>query len=472
MKIFRSFIKYPLLALAFISIVTLNACKDDDPSPANNENEYVNNWILENMQLWYYWKDRLPVSPDKTLAPNEFFESLLVEEDRFSWIQEDYEELLNSLQGISKEAGFEFTLYHESQSTNTIFGQIVYIKPSSPASGAGLKRGDIFQKVNGQQLTVDNYQDVLGGLDEPYTLTYKSIDIENEQFGDATTVSLTPVQYTENPNYLHDVIEVGDRKIGYFVYNFFASGTSTATDQYDTEVDAIFAGFKAEGITDLVLDLRFNSGGSERAATNLASLIAPNVNNTNVFFKREYNDQVEQDIINNPNLGTAFLSSKFVNKTQNIGSLLNNGRVYILTSSRTASASELIINGLKPYMDVFLIGELTYGKNVGSISLYVEDDPKNTWGMQPIVVKAFNSLNQSDYSDGFSPDLENVDNSIYLFPLGDTRESMLSDAIGEITNDSEGRIGRQKREPQTQVGHSLDLKRRGFPLTTEAPKLK
>jgi carboxyl-terminal processing protease len=472
MRTFSTFFKYPLLVLCFVSIVALNACKEDDPGPATNENEYVNDWIFENMQAWYYWEDQLPSSPDKTPAPSDFFESLLVDEDHFSWIQENYEELLNSLQGINKEAGFEFTLYRESESSDNIFGQILYIKPSSPAAAAGLERGDIFAKINGQQLTINNYQNILGSLDEPYTMTYKELDIEAETFSAEKTASLTPVQYSENPNFYHDIIIEGERKIGYFVYNFFSAGTDADEDKYDNEVDAIFADFQAGGITDLILDLRYNSGGSETSATNLASLIAPNVNNTKVFFKREYNDQIEEEIINNPNLGTAFLSSKFVNKTQNIGSQLTNSRVYILTSSRTASASELIINGLRPYMDVFLIGKTTYGKNVGSISLYEENDPKNTWGMQPIVVKAFNSQNQSDYSNGFTPDVENLDNSIFLFPIGDTREAMLADAIEEITGVPSGGRTATRRQLRTQVGHSLDFKRSSFTLLTETPDLK
>lgn len=465
-------LRYPLLALSLLALITFNACKDDDPSPADDGNKYVNDWIYDNMQTWYYWENQLPASPDKTASPSDFFESLLVNEDRFSWIQEDYQELLNSLQGISKEAGFEFTLYRESQANNNVIGQILYVKPSSPAAAAGLARGDAFSKINGQQLTISNYQELLAGMDKNYTLTYRKLDIEDESFGAETNVALVPLQYTENPNHYHDIITQGDRKIGYFVYNFFASGTSSDQNKYDNEVDAIFAEFKAEAITDLVLDLRFNSGGSERAATNLASLIAPDVNNTKVFFKRQYNSLIQQEIINDPNLGTAFLSNKFVNKTQNVGSLLTNSRVYVLTSSRTASASELIINGLRPYMDVFLIGETTYGKNVGSISLYEENDPKNTWGMQPIVVKAFNSLNQSDYTNGFTPDVENPDNNIFLFPLGDVRETMLADAIAEITGTpSNGRVA-ARQQLRDQVGHSLDFKRRGFPLTTELPDLK
>src|SRR5690606_33769583 len=160
---------------------------------------------------------------------------------------------------------------------------------------------------------------------------------------------------------------------------------------YDDEMDAVFASFKSRGITDLIIDFRYNSGGSEISANNLASLIGTGVGSAQVFFTREYNDQVEEAIINDPDAGEDYLTRKFRDKAENIGSQLQDGKVYVLTNSRTASASELVINGLLPYMDVVLIGTTTYGKNVGSISIFEENDPKNTWGMQPIVMKAYNS---------------------------------------------------------------------------------
>jgi len=233
---------------------------------------------------------------------------------------------------------------------------------------------------------------------------------------------------------------------------------------YDEQMDQIFADFKAAGITDLVLDLRFNSGGTETAANNLASLIGLSVNNSKLFAKREYNEGVKEAILNDPSLGEDFLTSEFFTKSQNIGTQLSNGRVYILTSSRTASASELVINALKPYMDVFLIGDVTYGKNVGSISIYEENDPKNQWGMQPIVVKIYNSENKSDYSNGFTPNILDKDNSLYLYPLGDAREALLRHAIEHITGVSTS--GRQARPGETRqlVGHSLDMKRSSYNL--------
>jgi len=133
--------------------------------------------------------------------------------------------------------------------------------------------------------------------------------------------------------------------------------------------------------------------------------------------------------------------------------------VYILTGSRSASASELLINGLRPYMDVFLIGNKTVGKNVGSISLYEENDAKNTWGMQPIVTKSFNSLDQSDYDNGFNPQILDADNSLFLYPLGDPRERLLNRALKEITGLPD--IGRVKEGPSMGdvIGHSIDRKR-------------
>jgi carboxyl-terminal processing protease len=456
------------LAAIWLSLLLLvaAACSKDDPAPdaTTQTNNKIDSWILENMQFWYLWNDKLPSSPDKTQDPETFFKSLLASEDRFSWIQDSYTDLLNSLQGISKEAGYEFVLYKESQTSNNVLAQILYIKPGSPAEATGLKRGDVITTINNQQITTSNYKDLLAAIKEDHTIRYKPLLVDEQKLDVEKTASLTTVQYTENPNYLHRVIPVGDKKIGYYVYNFFASGTDSNADAYDTEMESIFADFKAQGITDLVLDLRFNSGGSETSADNLASLVGTSVDNTKVFAKRTYNTGVQSEIINDPDLGTSYLTTKFLSKSSNVGNQLAGHRVYVLTSSRTASASELVINALKPFMDVFLIGDVTYGKNVGSISIYDKDDATNKWGMQPIVVRVSNSLDQSDYSAGFTPNVIDKDNSLYLYPLGDPKEALLRQAIDQITGAaSSGRV-RSRDEVKEIIGHSLDNNKRSFNL--------
>src|SRR5690606_22852325 len=115
----------------------------------------------------------------------------------------------------------------------------------------------------------------------------------------------------------------------------------------------------------------------------------------------------------------------------NLGNTLTGNRLYVLTSSGTASASELIINGLKPYMDVFLIGDVTYGKNVGSIAIEDEENPENKYGLLPIVTQSFNSLDESDYSTGFTPNIPINENTERLRMLGDVNEIMLRTALEE-----------------------------------------
>jgi carboxyl-terminal processing protease len=431
------------------------SCDDNDIS----QKEKINNWILSNMQYFYYWTDDIPNSTNKSLAPDAYFESLLSDQDRFSWIQENYQELLDALQGVTKEAGFEFVLYNDSNTPGNVIAQLLYVKPNSPASTAQLKRGDVITQINNQTLTVSNYQSLLRELATNYTITYRPINIETESFGSTTTLSLSPVEYAENPNFLHTVFTEGEHKIGYYVYNLFSTGTVAGSSEYNNEMDAIFADFKAQNITELVLDLRFNSGGAETATRNLASLIAPNVTVDDVFAKREYNEQINNELLSDPEFGAEFFLTKFLSKSQNIGSQLT--RMYVLTGSRTASASELLINGLKPYLsDIFLIGEQTVGKNVGSISIDDEENSSNTWGMQPIVVKVFNVNNQSDYSDGFAPNILDEDNSLYLYPLGDSRERLLSIALQQITGIATApqlRVA-YERNRRTVIGSSLDKK--------------
>lgn len=446
-----------IATVLLIAALTVGCDKNEDPA---NPNDHVNSWILENLQFWYYWNSSLPTDPNKSQEPEPFFNSLLNSADRFSWIQDNYKELLNSLQGISKEPGFEYALYRVSPESNSVIAHVLYVKPNSPAASANLKRGDIIDAINSQSITTTNYKELIDALGSTHTLTYRPIDIANQTFGTQKTITLTPVEYSENPNYLNKVFTYNDRKIGYYVYNFFAIGATQFNDEYNTAMDAIFAGFKSENITDLIVDLRFNSGGAEKATVNLASLIGKDINNTKVFTRREYNPGVTDAILKDPSLGEAYLNVKFTSETQNVGSQLRNGRVYILTGSRSASASELLVNGLRPYMDVFLIGNKTVGKNMGSISLYDEDDAKNTWGMQPLVTKSFNSLGQSDYDTGFTPQVFDADNSLFLYPLGDPKERLLSLALKEITGLPE--FGRTADTPTwgEEVGHSLDSKPR------------
>ncbi|MFT6893997.1 MAG: carboxyl-terminal processing protease, partial [Algoriphagus sp.] len=219
------------------------------------------------------------------------------------------------------------------------------------------------------------------------------------------------------------------------------------------ETDAIFAKFKAAGVNNLIVDFRYNGGGFVSSAVNLASLIAPGIRNTDVFSKTKYNSFIMEQIPELRDVKTTFLA-----KNENLGNTLSGNRIYILTSNRTASASELIVNGLKPYMDVFLIGNTTTGKNVGSIPFEDEANPENKYGILPIVTQSFNSLDQSDYTTGFKPNVEALESAELLLPLGDINEQLLRKALAQITGTAPSeRIFISNR---LDIGSSLDQKNR------------
>lgn len=446
--------KHLQIALLFLLSFAIFSCdKKDDPTPTVDPSSEtaVNNWIQDVMDQVYYWLDdmKTPIADDSD--PEDYFESLLNRPtDRFSYITPDYQELINSLNGITLEAGYEFTLYRESSSNDNVLAEVTYIKKNSPASAVDLKRGDRIRKINDTQMTLDNYRELLDEISTTHTIDHYRLNEETLVFENLGNLSLTPVQLAEDPNYLDSIYTINDQKVGYLVYNFFAPGPGTSSTQYDDETDAIFAKFKSGAINHLILDFRYNGGGYVSSAVNLASLIAPAVTTSDIFYKTKYNSFLSQ-YSDFQNVQTAFES-----KSENLGNTLEGNRIYILTSSRTASASELIINGLKPYMDVYIIGDVTYGKNVGSIPFEDEDNAENAYGILPIVTQSFNSLDQSDYTNGFTPNVEALESSELLLPLGDVNEILLRTALEQITGESSS--GRFQKLDREDIGSTLDRK--------------
>lgn len=421
-----------LLALAFIS------CKDDDNPPApgqvfdpQNPNLYVNSWIQEEMDFWYLWKSEIPADPDDAQNPDDFFSSILSPKDRFSWIQDNYLELLGSLQGVTNDTGHEIRYLNDAENPGNVIGQILYVKPGSPSDFAGMQRGDLITHVNGTLMTADNYRSLNADMNAAHELSFIRYSFETDEFSQLGPVSISPVQFSENPNFLDTIFNYEGAKIGYYVYNQFTSGPTSGDQSYANEMDAIFQQFRSRRIDHLIVDLRYNPGGSITVATNLGSLIGSGVTSQDVFAQRQYNADLQELILNDATLGRNFLENRFEFKPGNVGSLID--KVYILTGYRTASASELLINGLRPFMEVYMIGDTTVGKNQASVSLYEENDPNNKWGMQPIVASIGNSLGEADYQDGLFPNIADRDLSRKLYPLGDIRENLLSIAIEQIT---------------------------------------
>ena len=417
----------------------MQGCKKDTDNPYR----VVNDWILETMEYVYYWNDNIPSDNNKSLKPDDYFNSLLYRGDRFSWIQDNFLELIESLSGVSTEAGYEFNLPLMPDDVN-IIGYIAYIKPGTPAEATVLKRGDYFLTVNNKQLTINNYTTLMQEMTKPHSLGVAVI--QGEEITGLKNVQLSSVieNYAENPILLDSVYNIPDKKIGYFVYNFFARDSKMSGIEYEKELNNLFGKFIDEGIDELIIDLRYNSGGTVVTAEALASMIS-NRSTTDVFGYEEYNSYVSSEL--EREMGKDYNVSYFpdhIDNVQNntirervsINKLSGMDRVYLIVSEQTASASELIINCLKPYMDVILIGWTTVGKNVGALIIY-EDDPvkqrTNKWGMLPIVSKFSNSLKQSNYANGFEPDVwVHESEELVMKPLGDIDELLLHTTLKEI----------------------------------------
>jgi carboxyl-terminal processing protease len=410
--------------------------------------KYVNGWIYDNMSVYYLWNDKLSKSPNYSLNPEDFFESILYkynktsnpDGDRFSWIQEDYTELLGNLSGVaSHEIGFEYILVGTDATLKQYYALVLYAMHGTDAELKGINRGRFITKINGQNITADNYKNLFGGTgtkklsmaDFVYNETEKRYILQSS--GDVTINMHN--YFAENPIYLDTIYTVANNKIGYLVYNFFARDNGDKSNNYDKELISKLSNFKSKGVNEMVLDLRYNSGGAVSSAIALASALVKNRSTKNVLTTSQYNSILHNALIKEEgaNYNKDYFIDKIIGTTVAIPEM-NLPRLYVLTSGWTASASEFIINGLKPYMDVILIGETTYGKNVGSITIYEDDDPKNKWGMQPIVVKFTNSLGFSDFTAGFTPDYE-IDEfeNLYLYSFGDTNDPLLGKALSLIT---------------------------------------
>ena len=411
--------------IPFISIgILLSSCSKDEVDPGSEipaEIQSVNNFIWENMDTYYLWRDFMPSSfdPEKQPDPFLYFHKLIyTQDDRWSFITDDYGGLVDKLQGISKTYGHEFKLFRETDS-NQVFGIIEYVIKNSPAKTKGIKRGDIFNRVNGVLLDTLNYQGLLFSNDA-YVIGFADL-VDEEVISNDIEIFLTPVVMQEDPILLDTVYFIKGKKIGYLVFNRFISS-------FDNDLNTVFSKFKSNAINELVLDLRYNPGGSVGTATLLASLIAPSdiVSNQEVFIKYLWNDLIDQYWRDKEGDDSENLIIKFLNATQNI----NIDRLYVLVSGSSASASELIINGLKPYMDVILIGETTHGKYTASITLHDEEKSFN-WAIQPIVLKTANINNETDYKDGLFPDYIVEDD--YFSALGSLEEDRLAFAVSLIT---------------------------------------
>ncbi|MCV6630688.1 MAG: S41 family peptidase [Flavobacteriaceae bacterium] len=425
------------------------SCEKSEESVSANLQQ--NDFVWKGLNLWYFWQADVPNLADNRFgsdsdytnylksydSPKTLFESLLFkssnDEDRFSDISENYKDLVNSLSGVSKNNGLDFRLYRINKGAE-LYGEVRYIMKDSDAASKDIQRGEIFTTVDGTPLTDSNYQNLLFGSKDTYTLGMADYNNGNPT-SNGKEVSLTKIaNFQENPILLQKVIESGGKKIGYLMYNQFVSS-------YNKELNDVFGSFKTAGVTDLVLDFRYNPGGSVNTSRLLSSMVHT-TNTSKLYIKQRWNSKIQSQ------LPSEQLEDYFANTIDGTTALnsLNLNKVYILITNGSASASELVINGLNPHMDVILIGNTSRGKNEFSITL-VDDkensfiynknresaiNPQNNWAMQPLVGRNENSAGFSSYTSGFTPDIVFEETRGNLGILGENNEPFLAKALAVI----------------------------------------
>ncbi len=355
--------------------------------------------------------------------------------DKYSFIDDG--SVATKLSGVSGDYGFSANF----DSQNVLRVKYVYL--SSPADSKGLKRGFIITKVNGggvsrsSQTDIDNLNSGIFGSNPVISMTVSKPD------GTSQDLVIARGSYTINPVLFTKTYTVGTKKIGYIVFNSF---TTNATPF----LDAAFAKFAADGATELVVDLRYNGGGSVSTSETFTNLIAPASQNGKIMYTTYWTKTMQDGqatILQNQkfyqtgsdNVRRLFSFFDYDYKptmaagNQELfakrGSLNGLTRAYFLVSAGTASASELLINNLRPVMDVKLIGKKTYGKPVGFFAIRID---KNDLYIPQFQTK--NQLNQGDYFDGMTVDKDVADDLTRDF--GDDSEALLSQALYFSANSS------------------------------------
>ncbi len=455
MKVYKLF-------LVFIVLSSVFSCSRDE---APNDVE-INNFVWKGLNAYYLWQENIPdlsdtrFTSDQQLynylsgfdSPKTLFENLLYQKnivDKWSWIVDNYITLEEALQGTSLTTGMEFEIIeYKDQSTN-MFGSVRYVNPGTDAMIKGIKRGMVFNEVNGVKLTKSNYRELLFSNTPSITITLADYNSGNP-IATTNTISLTKDKYTENPVHISKTLDVGGQKIGYLMYNAFVSS-------FDDQLNQSFSNFKSEGITDLIIDLRYNYGGFVKSAARLGSMITGQFTNE-IFAKQLWNNKYMSVV--NPD----FLIDRFPSTLGNNTAInsLNLSRIYFITTASTVSASELIINSLDPYIDVKTIGTKTRGKYVASITLYDSPtfssknniNPNHNWAMQPIVSETVNK-DDKNQKEGIIPFIEIEEDFGNLGNLGEIDEPLLQRTIQLITTGS--RSSRREKIARKSLSNRLRI---------------
>jgi carboxyl-terminal processing protease len=442
-----------------------------------SENLVVKDFVWKGLNAYYLYQDEIPDLADRrfnsdlelntylTSFPDytTLFYSLLTSEDIKSSLLEDYSDLDIILPRTGFLNGMEFGIIEAPGSTENVIGYVTHILPNSDAFSKNIMRGEFFNAANGAQLTQENFESILINGSNSLSLTMVDFD-GTTATANSKIVALEKQNYAYDTAFIEKTFPIGTDNIGYLMFNNDLSKESI------NSLNEVFLNFKNQGVNELVLDLRYNiSGGSfAQNITDLASIITGQFTDE-VFIKEQWNAKAQSWFeANQPDS----LLTKFPVKLNAFSDYnsLNLTTVYIIlngTNFSGASAIELLINSLNPYIDVQIIGTQTAGNNTGAMTLYNSEDydfplrnETHTVALQPIVLSFFNKDDQT-YANGFIPDIILCPNEdiLDLGVLGDSSEPILERVLEAITSGSTGTSAACNSNNYTFLYNSINAQR-------------
>jgi C-terminal processing protease CtpA/Prc len=430
--------------------LVFSACnpESEDVVPAKVQNA-VQKAIFDSMKEWYYWTSEIPDDVDLsgTLTNQEVLESLRYKPlDRPGWTylttRAQFDAAFTGQ--VSGVHGFRVAL----DENDRLF--VASVLPNGPAGQDGFQRGWEFLEINGKAISSFRNSDGSYSFDfGPNTVGVQNTFKFRLPDGSETTRTIQKTAFQANSVIHQDVFERDGKKVGYWVYESFRA-TSGLNPVRSQEVEDSFNFFLSEGIDELIIDLRYNGGGSVSVAAQVLNYLVPSSASGSPSYIYRYN-------------GNKIENNNTVNFTK-IGSL-NLSSVVFITSRSSASASELVINSLSPYMDVVLVGANTFGKPVGQfpLSQFSRTLRENDVELVPVTFSIANADGRADYFDGLQADFLVGDD--FSKNWGDPQEARLAAALSYIgTGAVSARLASSYYEPKWEMIDAFSGLEKEFPL--------
>lgn len=372
------------------------------PPPSSCSTTSQNIWVRDQLNTYYYWYQFLPgnVSPTSFNSPEAFLDAV-----RYRPIDNTYSYITSAAANDAFYDDSQFVGYGLSTQTTSEM-RVLQVYDGSPALEAGLSRGDRITRINGQDVEALIANGTIGSAFGAAAIGVASDVTFVTPTGEQRSARMVKRLVTIPTVSLTQVVEVDGRKVGYlFFRNFVRPSMQALTDA--------FAALKAAGATELILDLRYNGGGLVDVAVHLGSLIGGARTSGQVMINYVHNDKI------------APLLNKTVRFNQTPAEALNLQRLFVITTRSSASASEQIINALRPYIPVTVVGDTTYGKPVGQYGLNFCDKV-----LVPVAFSLKNVNNEGDFFDGIPANCAAADDINHQ--LGDPAEASYAEALTVI----------------------------------------